>query len=297
MACKTIAVFGATGAQGGSVARALLKCPGFAVRAVTRDVSRPAAIALRDLGAEVVKGDLDDKEAVEKILKGVYGAFLVTNFYTCKEKEITQGKLVADLAGALGLQHVVYSGLENVNKLTGGALKVGHFDTKGEVEEYFWEKGVPMTSVRMAFYYENFLTDLKPVKNASGDYDLVLPMEGVPMDGMAVADIGPVVCSLFQSPDGYIGKAIGLSAERLTAEQYAEEFSKHTGKNIKATKISTEEYSKLGFPYAQEFANMYRFYQMKPDRDIKLTHQLYPKVKNFDQFLTENKDALKDLLK
>ncbi|KAJ1187292.1 hypothetical protein NDU88_004069 [Pleurodeles waltl] len=297
MACKTIAVFGATGAQGGSVARALLKCPGFSVRAVTREVSRPAAIALKNLGAQVVKGDLDDKEAVEQILKGVYGAFLVTNFHTCKDKEVTQGKLVADLAGTLGLKHVVYSGLENVNKMTGGALRVAHFDTKGEVEEYFWEKGVPMTSVRMAFYFENFLTDLKPVKNASGEYDLVLPMEGVPMDGMAVADIGPVVCSLFQSPDGYIGKAIGLSAERLTAEQYAEKFSKHTGEKIKASKISTDEYSKLGFPNAEAFANMYQFYQMKPDRDIKLTHQLYPKVKNFDQFLTENKDVLKNLLK
>lgn len=77
---------------------------------------------------------------------------------------------MADVAKCLGLQHVVYSGLENVKRLTGGKLEVGHFDGKGEVEEYFWSIGVPMTSVRMAAYFENFLTTWKPLKASDGDY-------------------------------------------------------------------------------------------------------------------------------
>lgn len=73
----------------------------------------------------------------------------------------------------LGLHHVVYSGLENVNKLTGGKLEVLHFDGKGEVEEYFREISCPMTSVRLSFYYENFLTSGKPQKSKDGkSYDL-----------------------------------------------------------------------------------------------------------------------------
>lgn len=76
------------------------------------------------------------------------------------------------MAKRLGLKHVVYSGLENVDRLTGGKLKVLHFDGKGEVEEYFWSIGVPMTSVRLAAYFENFLTLWKPVKTSEGHYTL-----------------------------------------------------------------------------------------------------------------------------
>lgn len=77
---------------------------------------------------------------------------------------------MADTAKSLGLKHVVYSGLENVWRLTGGKLEVPHFDGKGEVEEYFWSIGVPMTSVRIAAYFENFLGPWKPVKASDGDY-------------------------------------------------------------------------------------------------------------------------------
>ncbi|XP_032982847.1 nmrA-like family domain-containing protein 1 isoform X1 [Rhinolophus ferrumequinum] len=155
---KVIAVFGATGAQGGSVARAILESEKFAVRALTRDVTRSNALVLRDLGAEVVKGDLNDEASVEAALKGTYGAFVVTSFWDhhSKEKEVCQGKLVADAAKRLGLQHVVYSGLENVKRLTGGKLEVGHFDGKGEVEEYFWSIGVPMTSVAWQLTLKTF---------------------------------------------------------------------------------------------------------------------------------------------
>lgn len=77
--------------------------------------------------------------------------------------------MVADVAKSQGLKHVVYSGLENVKRLTSGKLEVLHFDGKGEVEEYFWSIGVPMTSIRVAAYFENFLGPFKPVKASDGD--------------------------------------------------------------------------------------------------------------------------------
>ncbi|XP_053421834.1 nmrA-like family domain-containing protein 1 isoform X1 [Nycticebus coucang] len=295
---KVIAVFGSTGAQGGSVARAILESKNFAVRALTRDVTGPNALTLRDLGAEVVKGDLNDETSVEAALKGAYGAFVVTNFWDhfSKEKEVCQGKMVAQVAKRLGLKHVVFSGLENVRRLSGGKLQVPHFDGKGEVEEYFWSIGVPMTSVRMAAYFENFLTAWKPVKAPDGDYyTLALPMGDVPMDGISVADVGAVVLSIFNSPEEFIGKAVGLSAEALTVQQYADILSKSLGKDIRDAKITPEAYKKLGFPAAEEIANMCLFYQMKPDRDVKLTHRLNPKVKSFSQFISEHKEAFKDV--
>ncbi|XP_066203617.1 nmrA-like family domain-containing protein 1 [Saccopteryx leptura] len=292
---KVIAVFGATGAQGGSVAKAILESKQFAVRALTRDVTQPKARALQSLGAEVVRGDLNDEASVEAALKGAYGVFVVTNFWDdfSKEKEVCQGKMVADIAKRLGLKHVVYSGLENVKRLTGGKLEVGHFDAKGEVEEYFWSIGVPMTSVRLAAYFENFLTMWKPVKASDGDYyTLVLPMGDIPMDGISVADVGTIVSSIFNSPAEFLGKAVGLSAEALTIQQYADVLSKSWGKEVRDAKITPEAYEKLGFPGAEELANMFRFYHMKPDRDVKLTHRLNPNVRSFSQFISDNQGAL-----
>ncbi|CAI9175491.1 unnamed protein product [Rangifer tarandus platyrhynchus] len=264
----------------------MLESKKYVVRALTRDVTQPKAQVLRDLGAKVVKGDLNDKASVEAALKGAYGAFL--------------GKVVADVAKSQGLKHVVYSGLENVKRLTSGKLEVLHFDGKGEVEEYFWSIGVPMTSIRVAAYFENFLGPFKPVKASDGDIhpgyvEGSLPMGDVPMDGISVADIGAIVCSIFNSPEEFVGKAVGLSAEALTVQQYADILSKGLGKEVRDAKITPEAYEKLKFPAAKEMANMCRFYQMKPDHDIKLTHRLNPKVKSFSQFISENQAALKNL--
>ncbi|CAJ0966172.1 unnamed protein product [Ranitomeya imitator] len=282
---KVIVVFGATGAQGGSVAAALLDDGTFEVRAVTRDTTKPAAVKLKEAGAEVVSADLDDEKSLEAALSGAYGAFLVTNFWEHfnKEKEITQ-----NLSKRLALEIVVFSGLENVKKLTEGKLEVLHFDGKGEIEEYFHEIGVPMTSVRLPSYYENLLTFFRPQKNKDGDgYSLALPMGDVPLDGMSVKDLGGVVVSILKSPSEYVGKNIGLSTEKLEVEQYAAIMSKVTGKDIKDAKITPEAYEKLDFPGAAELANMFRFYITKPDRDVDITLKLNPKAKTFQPWMEE----------
>ncbi|CAI9533665.1 unnamed protein product [Staurois parvus] len=305
---EIIVVFGATGAQGGSVVKALLQDSSFVVRAVTRDVTKPAAQKLKEAGAEVVAADLDDETSVKAALKRTDGAFVVTNFWEHmdKDKEVKQvtnnandftlGKQIADLCKQQGLQHVIYSGLENVHKLTGGKLEVLHFDSKGKVEEYFRQIKVPMTSVRLAFYFENFYTLCRPQKCQDGKtYQLVIPMGDIPMDGISVTDLGPVVCSILKSPSEYIGKDIGLSAEKLTINQYAKITSKVTGKTIVDSKITPEAYEKLSFPGAQEMASMFLFYHMRPDRNVELTRKLNPAVKTFKQFMEANKEAFKDL--
>ncbi|XP_068102559.1 nmrA-like family domain-containing protein 1 [Hyperolius riggenbachi] len=295
---KIITIIGATGAQGGSVASTLLKDSSFSVRAVTRDVSKPAAEKLRKAGAEVVAADIYDEKSLSAALNGAYGAFVVTNFFEhySKEKEAAEGKRIADLCKKHGLKHVVFSGLENVHKLTGGKLQVQHFDGKGEAEEYFREIHVPMTSVRVAFYFDNFLTICKPQKSKDGKtYQLVIPMGNVPMDGISVADLGRVVLSIFENPSEYIGKDIGVSTEKLTIKQYAEIMSKVSGKTFVDSQITPEAYEKLGFRGAEELANMFRYLQTVPDRDVKLTHKLNPNTTNFLQFAESKKKDFQDL--
>ncbi|XP_063791495.1 nmrA-like family domain-containing protein 1 [Pseudophryne corroboree] len=295
---KVIVVFGATGAQGGAVADALLQDGYFAVRAVTRDTSKPAAVKLREAGAEVVCADLDNEESLVAALTGAYGTFLNTTSWEhfSKEKEVAQGKLIADVIKRLGVSFVVYSGLENVKKLTGGKLEVLHFDGKGEIEEYFREIGVSMTSVRLPGYFENLLTFFRPQKNKDSDsYSLVMPMGDVPLDMMCVKDLGPIVVNILKSPSQYAGKDIGLSAEKLTVEQYADILSKALGKTIKDAKISPDAYEKLGFPAAHQLANMFRFNITRPDRDVDITLKIYPEARKFQQWIEENKDAFNDL--
>ncbi|NWR30874.1 NMRL1 protein, partial [Tachuris rubrigastra] len=282
------------GAQGGGVARALLDDETFRVRAVTRSPRKKAAEELKRRGAEVVKADQDDEPSLERALAGAYGAFVVTNFWEhcSKEKEIEQGKRLADLSKRLGLHHVVFSGLENVHQLTGGRLEVLHFDGKGVVEEYFQRTGVPTTVIRLPFYFENFLSIFKPQKAPQGDtFVLELPMGDTPMDGMAVEDVGPVVVSLLKSPGEYIGQVMGLSTGKLTEAEYATVLSQQTGKTVAASKISPEEYEKRDFPGAKEMAAMFRFYTLKPDRNVALTMKLNPKARTFQQWVADNKAA------
>ncbi|XP_066236084.1 nmrA-like family domain-containing protein 1 isoform X2 [Saccopteryx leptura] len=286
---KLVVVFGATGAQGGSVARTLMEDGTFSVRAVTRDPGQKAAKELRLQGAEIMQGDQDDEASMERALTGAYATFIVTNYWeNCSQEQ--EGKLLADLAKRLGLRYVVYSGLENIKKMTAGRLTAKHFDGKGEVEEYFRDIGVPMTSVRLSCYFENLLSYFLPQKAPDGkSYLLSLPMGDIPMDGMSVTDLGPVVLSLLKKPEEYIGQNLGLSTCKHTAEEYAALLSKHTGKAVCDAKTTPEDYEKLGFPGAQDLANMFRFYALKPDRDIGLTLRLNPKAKTLDQWLEQHK--------
>uniref|UniRef100_H0V6R0 NmrA-like family domain-containing protein 1 n=1 Tax=Cavia porcellus TaxID=10141 RepID=H0V6R0_CAVPO len=271
---KLVVVFGATGAQGGSVARTLLEDGTFRVRVVTRNPRQKAANELRLQGAEVVQGNQDDEASMELALTGAHAAFIAR----------------ADLAKRLGLHYIVYSGLENIKKLTAGKLAAGHFDGKGEVEEYFRDIGVPMTSVRLPCYFENLLSYFLPQKAPDGkSYLLNLPMGDIPMDGMAVSDLGPVVLSLLKMPEEYVGQNIGLSTCRHTAEEYAALLTRHTGKTVHHTKITPEDYEKLDFPGSCDLANMFRFYAMKPDRNIELTLRLNPKAQTLDQWLEQHK--------
>ena len=145
---KTIVVFGATGAQGGGLARAILsdKNSEFQVRAVTRNAGSDKAKELSTLGAEVVEADIDDKQSIVNALQGAYGAFFVTFFWDhySPDKEYAQAKYMAEAASETGLNHVIWSTLEDTRNWVPleddrlptlqGKYKVPHFDAKGEAK-------------------------------------------------------------------------------------------------------------------------------------------------------------------
>ena len=157
MTDKIIAVVGATGAQGGGVARAILNDMqgGFRVRALTRDINSEKARALAAAGAEVVKADLDDLDSVKRAFAGAHGAYCVTFFWAhfSPEKENAEARAMAQAAKHAGVKHAIWSTLEDSRKFIPlsdnrmptlmGKYKVPHFDSKGEMDAYFGEQGVP----------------------------------------------------------------------------------------------------------------------------------------------------------
>ena len=286
---KLITVFGATGAQGGPVARALLENE-FRVRVVTRFIDSDKARALRDIGAEVVAGCAEDRESVKKAIAGVYGVYVVTLGLLSHDDEQV-GKAVADECKEAGVQHVVLSGADSVKDKIGKSCI--HFDAKGAVERYLDQIGVPNTSVRIPFYFENFTTFFSLTKEADGTYSLTLPMDG-PMDAMSVADAAPIVVEVFKNPQQYLGKKISLSADRKTIAEYFEIISKVTGKTAKYNQVSFQEFAdQPNNPFARDISAMFEYYSKwdTPYHEA-FTRSINPTALTFQQWAEQNKHKL-----
>lgn len=301
---KVVTVFGATGGQGGGVVSRLLKAINndegdYHIRAITRNPDGPKGIDLKNKGCEVVKCDMDDQASVEEAISGSYAVFLVTNYWEhfSAEKEIDQGKRVIDVSEKLGVKHLVYSGLENVKKSIG--LECAHFDSKGKVEEYLHTKKLKermnFTIVRFSFYYNNFPTLMKPRRVDEDTFMFDIPMEGVRMDAIDVTQGGECVYAILESPDCYRYKTIGLSGDKLTIQGYCDILSANLDPwKFQDSKVTVEQYRSLGFPGAEEIANMFAFYiRGNPDRDTKMSKKLNSEIQSFKIWVKENKEMLR----
>ena len=233
---KTIAVIGATGAQGGGLVRAILADPerGFAVRAVTRKTDSDKSRALAAAGVEVVAGDADDPSSLERAFEGAHGAFLVTNFWEhfSPERELKQAAAMARATKAAGVAHAVWSTLEDTRlafplddprlKTLQGKYKVPHFDAKGEADAIFAAEAAPTSYLMAAFYWENFIYfGQGPRKGADGNAVLALPLGGGKLPGIAAEDIGRCAYGIFQRGPEVVGQRFGIAGEVLSGLEYA----------------------------------------------------------------------------
>ena len=296
---NTILVVGATGAQGGSVARALLNRGVFNVRAMTRKTDSPAANALRDAGAEIVKGDLDDPASLAAALEGVYGVFGVTNFWEHFEHEEVHGRNLVEAVAAANVKHFVFSTLPPIAKATNGALKSPHFDIKAEHEELARKLGIPSTFVHVPFYFENFLYFFPPKPAGDGTYQFGFPQGDTPLAAMSVADVGLVVAPLFEQPEKWIGQTLKLAGDEIPAAAYAEAMSRATGADVRYAYIPRETFAAFGFPGAADLADMFEYYRLHiPSRvkDIETCREIAPEVQNFETWISKNAERMKAAL-
>ena len=305
---KIIAVVGATGSQGGGLVRAILNDPkgGFGVRAIVRDVNSPKAKELAKLGAEVVPGDVDDVESLKKAFKGAYGAYCVTFYWAhmSPDREIANAKALATAAKAAGVQHAIWSTLEDVRKFVPlsdnrmptiqGKYKCPHFDTKGESNRFFTDLGVPVTFLQTTFYWDNFINfGLGPKKGPDGKLAITFPMGDKKVAGIAAEDIGKCAYGIFKKGREFIGKTVSIAGEFLTCAQMAAGLSKAMGREIRYNEVTPDVYRSFGFPGADDMGNMFQFYrdfekEFCSVRDLKAVRALNPELQTFEQWLTKN---------
>ena len=305
---KIIAVVGATGAQGGGLARAILEDPagGFAVRALVRNPETDAARALARAGAEVVAADVDDEASLARAFAGAHGAYCVTFYWAhfSPDKELAQAGSLARAARAAGVRHALWSTLEDTRRFVPlesqrmptlmGRYKVPHFDAKGEADELFRQAGVPTTFLLTSFYWDNLVHfGMGPKPGPDGTLAITMPMGNARLPGIAAEDIGRCAYGVFKAGPAFVGRTVGIAGEHLTGAQMAEALGRALGRPVRYQDVPPEVYRGFGFPGADDLGNMFQFKRdFEADfcraRDVALSRSLNPRLQDFAAWLGAN---------
>lgn len=279
---KTILVLGATGQQGGSAARHLLR-DGWSVRAFTRDKSSPAARELASKGAELYQGHMEDRAALADAMRDVYGVFSVQPpvwDLTAIDEEVRLGTNAADAAKRAGVRHFVYASAS-------GAEAQSHFRTlaKWEIEKHIRNIGLPATVLRLPFFMENYVSPFSAIRN--GTYAEAIAKD-VPVNLIAVDDIGAFIRLAFHDPDSFLGKTLELAGDSLTPPDIAAAVSRATGTAVEYVPIPIETLREQNEITA-------RIYEWLNDGghtvDLPALRELHPGLTRFDAWLEKTGKA------
>ena len=215
---RTILVTGATGRQGGSVARHLL-ADGWRVRALVRDAEKPAALALARQGVQLVRGDLEDRASIEAAFEGARGVFSVQSWAHGTDAEIRQGIALAEAAADVGIEHFVYSSVGGADRHSG----IPHFESKWRIEQRIRELDLPYTIWRPVYFMENLLMQRDAIDNGHLKPSID---PSIPLQFIAVEDIGAFVALSFKRPGTWLGKATEIAGDELSFSALAELLSR-----------------------------------------------------------------------
>jgi uncharacterized protein YbjT (DUF2867 family) len=271
-----IAVTGATGQQGGAVARHLLKA-GWQVRALTRDITKPAARQLGELGAQVVEANNHSRESLDAAFAGVYGVFSVQGFWEAGvDDETRQGIAVADAALAAGVRHFVYTSVGGADRNSG----VPHFESKWQIEQHIREIGLPATILRPVEFMENFFWSRDAVINGTLMSQGLRPTRKKQL--IAVDDIGAFAAIVFADSQRYIGQAFELAGDALTEQEIAETFSKITGQPVHLVDFQLPPEQ----PGREELLQMWAWFDREGyNADISALRAVYPPLQTLEMWL------------
>jgi uncharacterized protein YbjT (DUF2867 family) len=274
-----ILVFGATGRQGGSVAKALLKA-GWSVRALVQDSSKVASVQLRNAGIELVQGSFEEANVIRSAMKGAYGVFSVLPANLAAEDEIRHGISIADIAAETGINHFVYSSGASVgNELTG----VPRFDAKSRIEAHVRQLDMTITIIRPTIFMEMLVRPgfgLDEGRLVS----LIRPHHSIQL--ISVEDIGRFVAAMFSNKSRFGGATLKIASDRLTGHELEGALSEAAGRPITYERLPEDVLAANA-----DLAHMAKSLESGPLAeliDLELMREINPELVKFVPWLAGN---------
>ena len=273
---RTILVSGATGTQGGAVAREL-NARGYRVRGLTRDPNSERAREMTALGIEMVQGDFDDPESLDRALAGAYGAFSVQQYRGVGvDGEIRQGKAFADAAKRAGVQHFVYTSVAKATLDTG----VPQFESKLLLENYIRSLDIPFTIIRPASFMATFEEWREDAENGRVSGPLPASLERV---FIAPQDIGRFVAEAFDHPEEWLGRAEAVAGQKISYGEVAASMGRALGHPVEYYQIPWDEFTATAAPTAVAREGWYL--ENSDPIDVDALRARYPWLMTLEQYL------------
>jgi uncharacterized protein YbjT (DUF2867 family) len=272
----TVLVVGATGQQGGAVAREWLR-RGYAVRGLTRNPSGPRSRVLSAAGAQMVRGNLNDPTSLARALDGVDGVFLMTDFWEHGyDGEVRHGRHMIEAAEAAGVKHLVYSSVASADRGTG----IPHFDSKYDVERLLAASSLSWTVIRPVSFMENWRRIPEDV--AGGVYETPL-RPGATLQYVSVEDIGRFTAMALEDPEAWRGRALDIAASSVTVEELRALFASTLGRPVVLKPVSWSDYEARA---GAEMTVMMRWFDGTGyDVDVPALRAGYPWMMRLEDYL------------
>lgn len=295
-----VTIVGVLGKQGYSVAQTLIQSGQYQVRGITRRLDSPEAVSLTEQGVELVSIPLNlgYKKDFVQAFRGSYGVFLITpGIVPPNTHEFALGKELADSALEAKVEHLIFSSLENVDRITSGKKFAPHFTDKANIENYIRTLPIKSSFIYMAFFYTNFLEFYTPIIQ---DDVLVFPIY-LPKDFRApfvdpLTATGPAVLEIFSNADKYVGSSLPVIGDILSPQEIVDTFIKVTGKKAVYSSAYTRNEFLNHFPEFRfnetlvdeiigmaEYAVEYGYFN--DNRDLQWSREINPKSLSWEQFL------------
>jgi len=270
MSGNRILVIGATGQQGGAVVEALLQGD-FDVNALTRNPDSDRARELAARGVGLIRGDMDERDALAEAFRGFDGLFLMsTPFEAGMERETAQGINAVDAASAAGIGHLVFTSVADADRSTG----IPHFDSKQRIEEQLKASGVPYTILAPAYFYENMMAPFVLPGLQDGVFAMAMPADH-PLQMVSVRNIGELAALAFGDPDRFLGRRINLAGDDLNGAGYAAALGAASGRTIGYFAVPIDQVREM----SEDMALMYEWFVADGyDVDIAGLTREYPEV-------------------
>ncbi|NGN45127.1 NmrA/HSCARG family protein [Mesorhizobium sp. CGMCC 1.15528] len=274
-----ILVFGATGRQGGSVAKALLKA-GWSVRALVLDSTKAASLELWNSGIELVQGSFEETDVIRSAMKDTYGVFSVLPANLAADDEVRYGISIADIAAETGINHFVYSsGASAGNELTG----VPRFDAKPRIEAHIRELAMTTTIIRPMIFMEMLVRPGYGLDEGRL-VSLIRPEHSIQLT--AVEDIGRFVAAVLADRPRFGGGTLKIASDRLTGRELEIAFSEAAGRPI-----TYERFPDDVLAANTDLAHMAKSLEDGPlaeQVDLKLMREINPDLLTFGSWLAGN---------